>query len=550
MTMPQPMAILSASLLDALGEGVIGLDRASRIVYTNPAARRILGLGEDDLLGCPLEQAVPFPGEDSHPACGSVVRKALAEGGSYGPVTGCRLTLAGTIREMDFLLLPAGGEHMLLLFQPSTHGGSDSLLQRAIYDSLTALPNRAAIQQTLEHMDRESRRLARPFTLLLIDIDRFRLFNDSYGQATGDTLLSHVARTARAALRPTDVLGRWGGQELLALLPDTPLAEGLRVAEQVRAALAAHPVPAPGGRELMVTASIGAAAYPVDDEGVDDLLGRADLALTEAKRQGRNRVYAIPAGGSARLAVAAQLDEALQQQRIHPAYQPIVDVRSGAVVAEEALARIVTPDGQVMVAAQFIDAAEQLQLAHRIDFALTRTTILRCRHQAETGVPTIAHFVNISADLLRHPALVEELQQIVTDTCTACYPEAGSQKPLVIEITERELLDNVAEAERLLRPFLDLGLRLAIDDFGSGYSSLQYLADLPVSFLKVEGSLVRRAPDEPRVRAILRGVQDLAGELGLVTIAECVENERILATVRELGMDWAQGRHFGAPVLD
>lgn len=240
---------------------------------------------------------------------------------------------------------------------------------------------------------------------------------------------------------------------------------------------------------------------------------------------------------------------ALEDGRVRAAYQPIVEVASGRVVAEEALARYIDRQGQVHPAFAFIEGAEQREIVHRIDHRLACDTIHRCSQQIAAGREPIAHFVNISANLLRHRDLVQDILDTAVTACTTCFPESIAEKPLVIEITERQLLDNIHETKKIMAPFLDFGLRLAIDDFGSGYSSLLYLADLPITFLKIEGELVRRAPYEAKVRAILKGVQDLAGELDLITIAEFVESEQVLDVVREIGVDWAQGYHFGRPEI-
>lgn len=245
-----------------------------------------------------------------------------------------------------------------------------------------------------------------------------------------------------------------------------------------------------------------------------------------------------------------ELHLALDQQRIRPAYQSIVEVATGQVVAEEALARIITPEGSVVPAEAFIAMAEEHSLVHLIDHQLISHTVRRCVGQLAGGTSPIDHFVNISADLLEFPDLVQDILDLAVQSCTSCFSDVPEKKPIVIEITERQLLTDIPRTREVLAPFLDFGLRLAIDDFGSGYSSLLYLADLPVTFLKLEGELVRRAPHETKVRAILRGVQDLARELDVKTIGEFVEDERTLDCVREIGIDWAQGNYLGRPEVD
>jgi EAL domain-containing protein (putative c-di-GMP-specific phosphodiesterase class I) len=245
--------------------------------------------------------------------------------------------------------------------------------------------------------------------------------------------------------------------------------------------------------------------------------------------------------------VGRMLDQALRDGRVVPAFQPIVELKSGEIVAEEALARIVSPNGSVIPASAFIDAARELQLSHQIDRGILLHTLAHCvatleRHQKR------AHFVNISGNLLRHPGIVAELIAEATRQCAAFHDRIGPVKPIVIEVTERELLDDLPAARNMLKPFLDFGIRLALDDFGSGYSSYKYLADLPFSFLKIEGSLIRRVA-EPRVRTIVQGIQQTAADLGLITLAEYIENDQIADIVREIGIDWGQGYHYGKPVL-
>lgn len=222
-----------------------------------------------------------------------------------------------------------------------------------------------------------------------------------------------------------------------------------------------------------------------------------------------------------------------------PAYQPIVDIRTGETVAEEALARIVTTDGKVIAAEDFIDAASQFHLSHKID----RTIVLSAFNRSAATQSDITYFINISGDLLRHPAVLKEM---LNWTKLHCMDEHGRprKKPFVIEVTERELISNLDATRRTLEPFLDCGLRLALDDFGSGYSSFQYLADLPVSYLKIDGKLIRRI-EEPKVRAIVNGIQNIAGELQLITLAEYVETERQAAILRDIGVNWGQGHYYG-----
>ncbi len=421
----------------------------------------------------------------------------------------------------------------------------ERLQEMATVDHLTGLLNRGALQEILDREHARAQRSARPYCMLLFDLDRFKLINDSYGHGVGDEVLAAVARRAEEVLRDGDWLGRWGGEEFLCLLPETDPHEGYLVAERLRLGIGERPLEA-GGRRLDVTVSVGLAAFPRDGDALADLLTCADAALYEAKRSGRNRLVSSNGRAQGIFFVGGQVEEALRDGRVRPVYQPIVDLATGEIVADEALARIVTPGGGLIEAHEFIEAASQLQLIHRIDYQIIMQTMRYCMSLMALGRRRL-HFVNVSADLLRHPDLVAKLVEQARHYCEQC---GEREKPLVIEITERELLEDTAQARRILTPFLDFGLRLAIDDFGSGYSSFQYLADLPVAFLKIEGDLVRRAPREPRVRAIIHGIQDTARSLGLTTLAESVEDAATMAVMKEIGVHWAQGFHFARPQLE
>ncbi len=241
------------------------------------------------------------------------------------------------------------------------------------------------------------------------------------------------------------------------------------------------------------------------------------------------------------------LETALREDRVMPAYQPIVDLHTGTVVAEEALARIITMDGESIAAEEFIEVASHFQLTHKIDRTIVLSAFSRSANNINSAAP-LTHFINISGDLLRHPKVLKDL---LNSAKLYHFEKNGTLQAnsFVIEVTERELLSNLETARRTLAPFLEFGLRLALDDFGSGYSSLQYLADLPISFLKIDGALVKRI-EEAKVRAIISGIQNIATELNLITLAEYVENEKQAEILRALGVRWGQGHHYGKAVLN
>lgn len=422
------------------------------------------------------------------------------------------------------------------------------IAHQAAHDALTGLLNRRELQQALWRVHANAERHGQSYTVMLFDLDRFKLINDCYGHDQGDEVLRWVAAAAAKTVRRGDWLGRWGGEEFLCILPETTYPEAYEIAERLRAGIEALEISC-NDRVLHVSTSVGLAVYPQDGDAPDALLCTADSALYEAKRAGRNRIQGGNMSRASIFSIASSLEEALRENRIQPAFQPIVELASGNRVAEEALARLVLGPGQAVDAGRFIEAASNLQIAHRIDSLIIERTIRRCARQMEETGQSIKHFVNTSADLFRHPDLIQSILDVAKSACASCQEDGADGKPLVIEITEREFIGDTRHVRRVLAPLIDFGLTVAIDDFGSGYSSFQYLADLPVSFLKIEGSLVRRIKHEAHVRAIVRGIRDIARDLGVLTVAEQIEDAQTRDILREIGIDWGQGYYFGRPEL-
>ncbi|HKJ88658.1 MAG TPA: diguanylate cyclase, partial [Gammaproteobacteria bacterium] len=517
--------------LDAIGDGVITTDAFGRIDFLNPAACRLTGWSPERAKGRLLGEVFRIRGENGEadsPAPLST-STAGAETGKAGHSSAWLRCADGSLMAVEWTSSPTtqveeGRFGNVLVFRDVTLQRTlqEQMAYQATHDPLTGLVNRNALQEALIREDARARRENGAYTILLLDLDRFKVINDYHGHSVGDVVLSRVAERILEHVRKGDWFGRWGGEEFLCILPNTGMETAHAVAERIRSDLEAMVLDV-GTLHLDITASIGLASYPGCAEDSEGLLAAADSRLYEAKRTGRNRVVDSRRGDPGLLSMAGKLQRALATGGITAAYQPIVSLSDEGVVAEEALARLFPEPGECLPAGMFIEAASHLQLVHRIDEQLIRETMSRCAGMVDTG-QRMAHFVNISTELLRHRDRVEALLSAAFQICETCGLIAGEEKPLVIEITEREFLEDPADARRVLAPFIDYGFRIAVDDFGSGYSSFKYLADLPVSFLKIEGDLVSRVTTEPRIQAIVRGIRDIAGELGLITIAEKVED--------------------------
>lgn len=421
-----------------------------------------------------------------------------------------------------------------------------SLESMASVDPLTNLLNRRALQDIINHEFAYAKRTAKPFSMILFDLDRFKMLNDNYGHGIGDNFLIGISEIAKKTLRTSDWLSRWGGEEFLAILPDTDENGALNIAERLREKIEDFSIQL-NTLHIKTSASIGIATYPRDGNTPDFLMKAVDAALFEAKKSGRNCV--VEAKDKREVySIAGKLYTAIETNRLVPAYQAIVELKTGKQVAEEALARLIDESGNIIAATDFIPAAMELQLTHLVDYQIIKQTMKHCATNVAGGGQNIVHFVNISADLLLHQDLIRDLFAEAQTACMSCGVDMGPTKPIVLEITERQLLGDMNAVKAKLAPFIDFGMRLAIDDFGSGYSSFQYLADLPVSFLKIEGSLIKQVKDK-RVRQIVKRISDIAKDLHLITIAEFVEDAETAGILRDLEIDWAQGYLFGRPVL-
>ncbi len=414
------------------------------------------------------------------------------------------------------------------------------------FDPLTGLKTRATFRELIELEISDSRQSNRQIGMIMLDLDRFKVINYGYSERCGDLLIQNVSTLISQILRENGQVGRWGGQEFLCILPNAGREATDNAAERLRQAIESMTLMA-DGYEIHASASFGTACFPEDADDAAQLIAACGAAMYQAKNSGRNRVIHADALHGQVFGLGKLLDSALREHRVIPAYQPIVDLNSGSVVAEEALARVVNADKSLLAAEHFIEAARQLQVTYQIDRAIIISTIEHCVRQLPAN-PQMAHFVNISGNLLHHPKVVSEILDLARNRCLACGDLIGATKPLVIEITERELLHDLDATRNMLRPFLDFGFRLALDDFGSGYSSFKYLADLPFSFVKIEGTLIQRVR-EKRVRTIVRGIQKAASDLGLITVAEFVESEEVATLVHSIGVDWAQGYYYGLPEL-
>ncbi len=409
----------------------------------------------------------------------------------------------------------------------------------ADHDSLTGLINRRRFHEELGHHVALAQRFGYQNALMFIDLDQFKYVNDTLGHARGDEYLTRVARLIAGSLREVDVVGRLGGDEFGVILVNVSRDDAERVAQNLLQTLQDNPYHAPQGH-FPVSASIGLVLFPEQGERPQSLLALADAAMYRAKEQGRGRVHRVSPQDTGLEPIQAKVHweerirRAIEHDRFVLHFQPVVRLADGTTSHHELLLRMVGEDGRLISPSAFIDTAERFGLIEDLDLWVLERAI---RLQAERGC-TLA--VNVSG---RHFGS-RRMLDLVTG---AIHRHGADPRKLIFEITETAALGDLDQARGFIDALHDIGARVALDDFGVGYASFQYLKHLPVDMVKIDGSFVRHLDRDPFDLRFIRAICDLTQGLGMTTVAEFVESEQVLAALKEMGVELGQGYHLGRP---
>jgi diguanylate cyclase (GGDEF)-like protein len=410
----------------------------------------------------------------------------------------------------------------------------------AFYDGLTGLYNRRMLQERAQQSLEIARRHQWSTAFLYLDLDRFKNVNDTLGHDAGDELLALIGGELRGWLRASDTLARIGGDEFAFVLNS---ADERRAAEAAQRILGVLDRPFMlRGQRVHIGASIGIALFPQHGGTFDELLKHADIAMYRAKADGGCFRFFDPTStpvSRERIALEAELREALAAGGLELHYQPLRTLADGALVGFEGLARWRRHEG-ILDAAQFVPMAEESDLVRLLDWQLLQ----RAMREARVLLPsdsTLQMATNLSARSLHSPGLVEHLATILHET--GIPPER-----VVLEVTENAALSDPARCSRTLYALAGLGVRLALDDFGTRYASLTCLCSMPFHSVKIDGSLIREIGNDPRAEELVQGAISLGHGLGLEVVGEGVESEAQRDWLRGRGCDLAQGRLIGPPV--
>ncbi len=533
---------LQTAALEAAANAVLITDRAGRIEWVNPAFTDLTGWQREEVIG---RTPRILKSEIQPPYYYEKLWETIVAGNVWrGELHNRRKD--GTVYVEEQTITPvraADGEirHFISIKQDVTarKQNEEQIRHLALHDPLTNLSNRHAFEESLARTVFRARR-GSPSTLLLLDLDNFKIVNDALGHPAGDRVLIEVARLIGTLVRPSDEVARFGGDEFAVLLDGVTLDGARLTAERLRRSVDEHRFYV-GDRAFDLGISVG--VVPV--EGTVDapsLMAVADTALYTAKEKGRNRVIVVdnPSKGVGSLLSeaslwASRIKKAIREDRFVLHYQPIFGLKSGRAVHYEALIRLREGPADLIAPGVFLPAAERFGLMPYVDgWVVDRVVDLLVKR------PAVEIFVNLSGASLGDEALLCHIEELVT----ASGLPAGR---LAFEITETTAVRDIVAAREWMRRLKERGCRFALDDFGIGFSSFSYLQSLPADYVKIDGSFIRGLATEPAARALVRAIDTMAHTLGKETIAECVENLESVATLVELGVEYGQGFALGMP---
>ncbi len=528
-------------------EAIIALDRDLNIVLFNPAAQSIFGCSAEQAMGVCIDHFIPDRLHQGGP-------DGLAQDGPLTPTPGAAREVLGRRASGEEFPLEASVARLTHAGQPlySVILTDITMRQRdqkqlkflANYDQLTSLPNRFLFGQRLERALVHAQRFNKGLAVLFIDLDRFKIINDTLGHATGDSVLNAVAARLMGNMREIDTVARLGGDEFAVLVEQlADVRQASVIAQKLIRAFSESIVV--NEREYHVSASIGISTYPSDGGDGATLLKNADIAMYRAKDRGKNNAQFYAAGMNAhtvqRLSLESGLRQALLRQEFLLHYQPKVDLASGRVTGMEALIRWMRPESGMVSPAEFIPLAEETGLIVPIGEWVLRAACEYTQAWLRQGGQPLKVAVNLSARQFGQTSLVSDVARVLDET--GLDPRA-----LDLEITESMVMGNPEQAIQTLRRLKSMGMTLSIDDFGTGYSSLGYLKRFPIDNIKIDRAFIKDIPGNSDDATITRTIIAMGHNLRLKVVAEGVETQAQLDFLTEHGCDEMQGYFFSRPL--
>ena len=561
-------------ILSSVGDGVYGVDSDGTIAFVNPAALDLLGYASpEDLVGRTAFETFHYAFDDgtAMPRSASFLNQCYANGSQVPAWQTVFWTATQRAVPVECTVYPMkiDGERTgsVVAFRDISARRmlEEELRWAAEHDALTKLHNRAWFEQQLEQEVARLKRTEQASLLLFVDVDRFKYINDTAGHTAGDQLLLEVSQRLKSRLRASDHLARMGGDEYAVILRNVSVDDVASLADGFRKALTSAPF-SYGGKSYRITISIGCARLDAQTASTTEAMAHADIACHIAKNSGRNQthLYTPETGRKAAMDVdlgwSARLEEALRGDKFVLCFQPIaplagieaetpganshdlwqrqLDRNPDAPAFYEVLLRLRDAQGELISPNAFLPTAERFGLMADIDRWVVDRAFRALREHRSTRRTVLA--INLSAQSLEQ----ERTASYITDKVVQYDVDPTA---IVFEITESRAINDIANVQRLLHEVRALGCRVAVDDFGTGFSTFAYLKQLEADYLKIDGSLIQGLPDDPLDRAVLAALTSIAQAAGKRTVAECVENPAALAALLECGVDFAQGHAVGLP---
>jgi diguanylate cyclase (GGDEF)-like protein/PAS domain S-box-containing protein len=544
--------------LNSLAEAIITTDAEGRITYMNPAAERLSGGLAAQTMGKPLEEVVGLVDETDRRLLSDPVKQALTSG---APVNLSRRALLvsranGSERSIELSASPIRndgqeliGAVVLLHDVTELRGLARQMSYQATHDALTGLVNRREFERRLEEAIDSGHRGDGQHVLCYLDLDRFKVVNDTSGHLAGDSMLREVAKVLRDAVRDSDTVGRLGGDEFGMLLMGCPLEKARQIADDVCRAVGDYRF-VWKDKIFNIGVSIGLVEISRESGALEELLAAADSACYVAKKQGSGRVVVYSARDEAlarhtgEIQWLQRLQNALKENRFHLYHQPIVPAygKDGGGPAMEVFVRLQDEVGHEIPPSEFVKAAERYRLMGLVDRWVVQTTLAALGRGAIPVPPNRSVAINISGQTLSDAQFLEFVVECLDSTgvnpAQACF-----------EITESAVVANLDHARRFVGVLHGMGCQFALDDFGSGVGSFSNLKNLPMDYLKIDGSFMRNLERDSVNQAMVTAMIKLARTLHFKVIAEQIEDVATLDTARRMGVDYVQGYAVGKPQL-
>ena len=540
--------------LHSISEAVITTDINKHIIYMNPIARRITGWNEEDAIGMPLNKVFRLIHEETRDTVNSTVDECLSiQGTVLFEEPAILINKNGDEFAVENSSSPIRGHNgeiigAVLVFRNITHirNLSKKMEYQATHDALTGLINRHEFEHQLKLAVKSAREDNKNHAICYLDLDQFKIVNDTCGHIAGDQLLKELAAMMPHSIRASDCLARLGGDEFGVLMFDCPIKQAKKVADSLRAAIRDFTF-SWDKKTFDIGVSIGLVPIRKDSGSVQDVLRRSDSACYIAKDLGRNRVHVYTPDDveiskrHGELQWITRIKKALEFNSFHLAIQAIMPVNNtDRPVHYEVLLRMTDDKGNIIPPMSFIPAAERYDMMPALDKWVINSTFQLIREEQKNNGDQHIYNINLSGQTLCDTDILDYIR-------TQIDHHGIDASHLCFEITETAVIANLSLAIDFIGRMKNMGCMFALDDFGSGLSSFAYLKKLPVDMIKIDGEFVRDIIDDPMDRAIVSAINDIGHEIGLITIAEYVENEEILQLLKQLGVDYAQGYAVDKP---